>query len=75
MRKKINGYIKWVGTALAIAAIIWNAIEIHYNAKKNNAVLQTVLQNEIKHLAEDVTEIKLDVKEINRYLLTERGKE
>jgi len=68
--KKINGYVKWIGVALAILAIIWNAVELHYNTKRNTAVLQ----NDVAHLTKDVAEIKQEVKEINRYLLTERGK-
>lgn len=71
MKNKFNGYIKWIGICIAIAGIIWNAIELHYNTKKTTAVLQ----NDVKHLAENVAEIKESVKEINYYLLTERGKE
>ena len=53
MEKKFNGYIKWIGTALAIAAIIWNAATLH---------------NDVKHLKEDVKDIKT-------YLINlERGK-
>ena len=44
MAKKLNGYIKWIGVALAIAGIIWNAATLH---------------NDVKHLKEDVREIKL----------------
>jgi len=48
MNKKINGYIKWFFLILAItsaaAGIIWNA---------------AVLHNDVKHLKEDVREIKM----------------
>jgi len=54
MGKKLNGYIKWFFVILAItsaaAGIIWNAATLH---------------NDVKHLKEDVREIKL--------LLLERG--
>ena len=61
---------QWIIVGIAVAGIIWNAFELHYNTKKTTAVLQ----NDVKHLAEDVAEIKLEIKEINNYLLTERGK-
>lgn len=47
MRKKLNGYIKWFFVILAVtsaaAGIIWNAATLH---------------NDVKHLKEDVREIK-----------------
>lgn len=65
MTKKLNGTVKWIGTGIAIGAIVWNAITLHFGVKENTAVLQ----NDIVHLAEDVTDIKIDIKAINTYLL------
>lgn len=47
MKKPINGYAKWIVIILAIATIAYNSIATHVIAK-----------NEIKHLQEDVREIK-----------------
>ena len=70
MIKKLNGLAKWILVALAFLGIMWNAFTLHYGVKENTAVLQ----NEITHLADDVADIKMDIKAINTYLL-ERGKE
>lgn len=71
MTKKINGYAKWISIGIVIGMIIWNAIGLHYNTRRNTAILQ----NDMIHLAEDMTEIKLDIKAINTYLLLERASE
>jgi hypothetical protein len=55
--KKINGYIKWIGTALAIAAIIWNA---------------AVLHNDVKHIVKDLTKIEQRLEKIEERLWIER---
>ena len=68
MSKKLNGYAKWIGIVIAIAAIAWNAIELHYNTKKTTALLQ----NDLAHLTADVSDIKIDIKAINAYLLERR---
>lgn len=69
MTKKINGYVKWIGIGIIVGTIIWNAFELHYNTKKNTALLQ----NDMVHLTSDVTELKQDFKSfrtlINDYLL------
>ncbi len=67
---RLNGTVKWIGTGIAIAAIVWNAITLHFGVKENTAVLQ----NDIVHLTADVADIKTDVKAINTYLL-ERNKQ
>ena len=59
---------KWILVALAFLGIMWNAFTLHYGVKEKTAVLQ----NEITHLTADMTEIKLDIKAINTYLLLER---
>lgn len=69
MTKKINGLAKWILVALAFLGIMWNAFTLHYGVKENTAVLQ----NEIIHLAEDVADIKQDIKAINNYLLERRN--
>lgn len=69
MTKKMNGYVKWIAIGIVVATIIWNAIGVHYNTRKNTAILQ----NDIKHLTADVAEIKTDVKAINTYLLERRN--
>ena len=69
MPKKINGLAKWILVALAFLGIMWNAFTLHYGVKENTAVLQ----NEITHLTADVTEIKMDIKAINTYLLERRN--
>ena len=62
---KLNGTARWIIVGLAFCGIIWNAFELHYNTKKNTAILQ----NDVVHLAADMTEIKTDIKAINQYLL------
>jgi len=47
MKKTLNGYAKWIIVILATATIAYNTIATHIIAK-----------NEIKHLREDVQEIK-----------------
>ena len=69
MTKKLNGLAKWILVALAFLGIMWNAFTLHYGVKENTAVLQ----NEITHLTADVTEIKMDIKAINTYLLERRN--
>ena len=68
MTKRINGYAKLISIGIIIGMIIWNAIELHYNTRRNTAILQ----NEITHLTADMTEIKTDIKAINTYLLERR---
>jgi len=70
MTKKLNEYAKWIGIGIVVGTIIWNAIGVHYNTKKNTAILQ----NDILHLTADMAEIKMDIKAINTYLL-ERSNE
>ena len=69
MTKRINGLAKWILVALAFLGIMWNAFTLHYGVKENTAVLQ----NEITHLADDVADIKQDIKAINSYLLERRN--
>lgn len=69
MTKKINGLAKWILVALAFLGIMWNAFTLHYGVKENTAVLQ----NEITHLADDMADIKQDIKAINTYLLERRN--
>ena len=69
MTKKLNGLAKWILVALAFLGIMWNAFTLHYGVKENTAVLQ----NEITHLADDVADIKQDIKAINTYLLERRN--
>ena len=70
MNKKINGLARWILVGIVVATIIWNAIGLHYNTRKNTAILQ----NDITHLTTDVADIKIDIKAIYAYLL-ERSKE
>ena len=58
MAKKLNGYIKWIGTALAIAAIIWNAATLH---------------NDVRHIVDDLTKIEHRLEKIEQRLWNERG--
>ena len=69
MTKKINGYTKWISIGIVIGMIIWNAVELHYNTRRNTAILQ----NEITHLTTDMADIKQDIKAINTYLLERRN--
>lgn len=68
MTKKLNGTAKLIGMGIIVGTIIWNAFELHYNTKKNTALLQ----NDIVHLTADVADIKVDIKSINAYLLEKR---
>lgn len=54
MSKKVNDIAKWVIVALAILTLAFNS---------------GVLYNDVKHLKANFTEIKMDVKSINSYLL------
>ena len=65
MAKKLNGMAKWISIGIVVGTIIWNAIGVHYNTRRNTAILQ----NDIIHLTADVAEIKIDIKSINTYLL------
>lgn len=69
MTKKINGLAKWISIGIVIGMIVWNAIELHYNTRRNTAILQ----NDITHLTEDVADIKIDIKAINTYLLERKN--
>ena len=69
MNKKLNGYAKWISIGIVIGMIIWNAIGLHYNTRRNTAILQ----NDITHLTADMADIKIDIKAINTYLLLERS--
>ena len=69
MTKKLNGISKWILVALAFLGIMWNAFTLHFGVKENTAVLQ----NEITHLADDMADIKQDIKAINTYLLERRN--
>ena len=69
MTKKLNGLAKWILVALAFLGIMWNAFTLHYGVQENTAVLQ----NEITHLADDMADIKQDIKAINTYLLERRN--
>lgn len=57
MAKK-NDTAKWIIVAMAVGGLIYNVIVTH-----------TILKNDVKHLQEDTTEIKQDVKQINMYLI------
>ena len=63
MAKKPNGTAKWVAIALVV---VTNIVVIAYNTG--------VTHNHVKHLSEDVKELKLDVKTIEAYIL-EHGHE
>ena len=70
---KLNGTARWVILVIAVitlilntGGIVWNAVTLHYGVKENTAVLK----NDIIHLTEDITEIKVDIKAINTYLLS-----
>lgn len=65
MSKKLNGYAKWITTAIAIIVLAFNTIETYSNRKTTEALIN----NEIKHLQEDVGEIKTDISGIQKYLL------
>ena len=65
MTKKLNGLAKWILVVAAIVTIMLNTAGIIWNA--------ATLQNEITHLTADVTEIKMDIKAINTYLLERRN--
>lgn len=58
MTKKLNGLAKWIIVAIAVVGIVFNT---------------AILYNDVKHLKDDMTEIKLDIKAINTYLLLERS--
>lgn len=58
MAKKLNGTAKWIGIAIII---ITNIAVIAYNTG--------VTHNHVKHLSEDVKELKQDVKTIESYML------
>ena len=49
--KKFNGYIKWIGTALAIAAIIWNAATLH---------------NDVTHIVKNLEKIEQRLEKIEQ---------
>lgn len=59
MKKKFNGYIKWIGTGLAIAAIIWNAATLH---------------NDVAHIIKNLEKIEQRLETIEQRQF-ERGKE
>ena len=73
---KLNGTARWIFIVIAIitliintGGIVWNAVTLHYGVKENTAVLQ----NDITHLTADVSDIKMDIKAINTYLLERTG--
>jgi len=51
MSKKLNGYAKWIGAILTILMILGILGGVIWNA--------ATLQNDVKHLKEDVKEIKM----------------
>lgn len=48
-KNRLNGYAKTIIVGIAVAGIIWNA---------------AVLHNEVKHLKDDMSEIKQSIKAI-----------
>lgn len=48
-KKQMNGYLKAIVAGIAVAGIIWNA---------------AILHNEVKHLKDDMSEIKQSIKAI-----------
>jgi len=54
MVERTKDLAKWIIVAIAVATVIFNT---------------AILYNDVKHLKEDTTEIKMDVKSINAYLL------
>lgn len=60
MTKKVNDLAKWIIVALALLTLAFNS---------------GVLYNDVKHLKNDFTEIKMDVKSINAYLLERSNNE
>lgn len=65
MSKKINGLAKWITTIIAIIVLAFNTIL----AYSNRVATTALINNEIKHLQEDVSEIKTDISGIQKYLL------
>jgi hypothetical protein len=51
MGKKLNGYIKWIAAILTILMILGILFGVVWNA--------ATLSNDVKHLKEDVKEIKM----------------
>jgi len=51
MAKKLNGYIKWIAAILTILMILGILFGVVWNA--------ATLSNDVKHLKEDVREIKM----------------
>lgn len=54
MTKKTNDIAKWIIVALALLTLAFNS---------------GVLYNDVKHLKTSLTEVKMEVKSINAYLL------
>lgn len=65
MSKKFNGYAKLVLAMAAVATLVFNTLL----AYSNRVATTALINNEIKHLQEDVSEIKIDVSAIQKYLL------
>jgi len=65
MNTRFNGYAKWITTAIAIIVLAFNTIL----AYSNHIATAALVKNEIKHLQKDVGEIKIDISDIQKYLL------
>ena len=58
MNKKLNGYAKWIIIIIAVGTILYNTVVTH-----------TIVRNDVKHLQQDVAEVKQAVQYIERCLI------
>ena len=58
MVKNKNGYARWIITIIAIGGIIWNAATLH---------------NDVKHLKDDMQELRQDMKTIKDTFFVPKG--
>jgi len=53
-----NGLAKWVAIIIVLAKIVYSIIDT-----------RAILQNDVKHIQDDILEVKLDIRELRLFLI------
>jgi len=58
IKLKLNDLTKWAAIIIALVAIVYNAIDT-----------RSILRNDVKHIQDDIAEIKLDVRDMWNFIV------